>query len=736
MHLTHLELESVIRFLETKTGPDVIRTVRSLITGFGDATHGPTKATYISAVKQYSAHHNDVNWAIPLLQDIDGHFMIPSMEIVGPIFYRALEVRDVNVALEAYERICAKGVDTRTYYHSKIIQLLAEERRIDEAEAIHQKLIAKQGDGPGFAASRYIALIKACMLENDMQRAKKHVDSMLAHLERAGWSLKRHEKWAASQTALLFFARTQDTASMIPLMPEVTEKGVIPTARTVEAMAEMYAAFSSSGENGEVYRNQILDRIPKLDLARFWSGVIRALAAETELEEAGRIFTFMQKQHYRLTDAAICDLLNAYGRKNDLKGCERTLKYVKHHVSNLNTVFSNIIINTMRRFGQLDLCRSVFDGMAVRDVQSYTMMLLAYSDVAPEDGIVEMKKLLDEMVRAGIPRSERIYAIVIGGCRGRLDLAEKYFHMMESERIQATVYTYGAMMRVCAEARRGNEMAKWHSRMGANGIRPTWATFSVMIRCFLDNKDHLTVKLLHTQMRKMGIRVNEVMAIMLMESYHSVRDVRGAQGAFEEYRAANARISEDVFHVLIDGFAEQGDVKRVEDWINKMRLFALKPTAVTKGIRMKAASFAGNHEGVMEQYEKLKDGDGPNSVHVTMALDSAGFSGTPEEAQDLFEEARRAGKVPVNTYNAFIEAMGRHGRDDAVLGALYGMMEDGLLPTRKTYLTAMSLIGRPKRDEVRAFFNTFAPEVMSKGLPFSDSPFPKTNPKKKAKTIA
>lgn len=202
------------------------------------------------------------------------------------------------------------------------------------------------------------------------------------------------------------------------------------------------------------YARKVFDKMQEKSIVS-WNVMINALVDLGEFEDSLRMFREMQRV-FEPDGYTMQSLINACSGLGALSLGIWAHVYVKRRCKfdvNLDVLMNNSLVDMYCKCGELKFAVQVFDGMRVRDVNTWNSMILGFAmhgDV--EEALFYFRKMVDE---EGIRPNSITFVGVLSACnhRGLVKEGQEYFDKMINQyKIDPVLEHYGCLVDLLARA--------------------------------------------------------------------------------------------------------------------------------------------------------------------------------------------------------------------------------------------------------------------------------------------
>ncbi|GAA0187507.1 hypothetical protein LIER_34795 [Lithospermum erythrorhizon] len=203
-----------------------------------------------------------------------------------------------------------------------------------------------------------------------------------------------------------------------------------------------------------------------------------------------------------------------------------------------NAVTFGTLIDGYCKVGNMEASMGLFNEMAIKglkaDVVVYTTLIDGHFKVGKSEVAL---KLFKEMIEAGIcPNSFTSSSMVDGLCKdGRLNDAIVFLNKTgvgtsgeaaiktNANNFHANVVVYTALIQGLCKDGRILKASKFFLDMRRNGLKPDEYTYSILIEGHFIAERVCSLMMLHADMLKMGIKLNDALCKLLGMAYNNIK---------------------------------------------------------------------------------------------------------------------------------------------------------------------------------------------------------------------
>lgn len=313
--------------------------------------------------------------------------------------------------------------------------------------------------------------------------------------------------------------------------------------------------------------------------------------------------------------------------------------------------------------------------------------------------------MLDTMHIQNVPRSERVYAVLVRGCAKNkpLSIALSVLRRMKEDGFSPqTVDTYNALLDGCSRAGRLAAARSILKKMKKDSkLRPNLASYNAFLACCGKAKDpDRAFEVLSEMKQSQGIKPNARSYNFVVVACASVGDVERAFAIAEEMRDAGIRINVVTYNNLVQACCIAGRIDRAFALVKEMvQAQGLSPNSHTYNILIRGCGQWGELEAALRLLQSMPSaGVHPTVITYSVAVAACARTGGSialDKAFELVRTMRENGVKPnIVTYNSLIHACSR-GRNPAMAFQLLdSMRKDGITPDTVTQCSLVDAYGR------------------------------------------
>uniref|UniRef100_A0ACD5U1K7 Uncharacterized protein n=1 Tax=Avena sativa TaxID=4498 RepID=A0ACD5U1K7_AVESA len=315
-------------------------------------------------------------------------------------------------------RVFAQVRDPNLHLHNAMIKLYAQNHLHREAVTVYIRMLRCHpfpsagfaGGGDGFT---YPFLLKACggMMALDMGK------QVHAHVVRSGCDSNS----IVQNSMIEMYTRAGDLALARKVFDGMQDRDVVSWNTVISAHARL----------GQMRKARALfNSMPEKTIVS-WTALVSGYTAAGDFSGAVEAFRLMQMEGFEPDDVSIVAVLPACAQLGSLELGRWIYAYCNRHRMLRKTYVCNALMEMYAKCGCIDEALQLFDGMAEKDVISWSTMI---GGLAAHGRAKEAVRLFVEMEREGKVRPNGITFVgLLSACShaGLLDEGLDYFDRMK-----------------------------------------------------------------------------------------------------------------------------------------------------------------------------------------------------------------------------------------------------------------------------------------------------------------
>eukprot|EP01018_Ginkgo_biloba_P022118 Gb_05942 [translate_table: standard] len=474
------------------------------------------------------------------------------------------------------------------------------------------------------------------------------------------------------------------------------------------ALLDMYAKCGNISNARTVF-----DKMPERNTVS-WTAMITGYAQDRQGEEALKLFTQMHRIAVKLDGFALSSVLCACAISAFLEEGNQVHAHVMKSGFESDVSVRNVLVDMYAKCGNPDSARNVFDKMLVRNVISWTTMIVGYTQNSWNE---EAINIFQQMQWAGMKPDQFTFASVLSACASLAALEEGnqlHAHVikvgLESDEfvknalvdmyakcesiaqarnafdnmLEQSVVSFNAMIAGYAQHGLADEALKLLRQMQRAAMKPNQSTFVSIFRACATVGAMEQGKQVHAHVIK-----SEIVSDIFVES--ALVDVYSKCASIGDARKTFTRMSErDIvsWNAMIAGYTQNGHGEEALKLYCQMQWAGMKPNHFTfVGVLTSCASLAALEQGIQVHTKIIKIGF-ESDVYVGNALvDMYAKCGSIEDASILFDRMLNRDVV---CWNAMIARYAQHGCGMEALKLFEQMQGAGVKPNHITFIGVLS----------------------------------------------
>ncbi|KAL9342313.1 hypothetical protein Peur_065638 [Populus x canadensis] len=212
------------------------------------------------------------------------------------------------------------------------------------------------------------------------------------------------------------------------------------------ALVDMYLKCGEAG-----FARHMFDKMPVKNVVS-WNSMISGLAQQGQFKEALDVFRRMQKVGLKPDDVTLVAVLNSCANLGMLDLGKWVHAYIDKSHLRADGFIGNALVDMYAKSGSIDQAFRVFQAMKLRDVYSYTAMIVG---LAMHGEVESALSIFSEMPRTGIKPDEVTFVGVLSACShaGLVKEGRRYFEdMSKVYNLEPQAEHYGCMVDLLGRA--------------------------------------------------------------------------------------------------------------------------------------------------------------------------------------------------------------------------------------------------------------------------------------------
>ncbi|KAG9457268.1 hypothetical protein H6P81_001776 [Aristolochia fimbriata] len=212
------------------------------------------------------------------------------------------------------------------------------------------------------------------------------------------------------------------------------------------ALVNMYLKCGDSGSAYQVFRE-----MPKRNVVS-WNSLISGLVDQGDFKAALSLFRRMQQEQIKPDDVTIVAVLNSCSNLGAHELGKWIHVYIQRNSIKADGFIGNALVDMYAKCGSINQALQVFQGMACKDVYSYTAMIVGF---AMHGQAKKALSLFHEMLKEGIRPDSVTFIGVLSACShsGLVDEGRRHFQeMVKLYDLEPQIQHYGCMVDLLGRA--------------------------------------------------------------------------------------------------------------------------------------------------------------------------------------------------------------------------------------------------------------------------------------------
>ncbi|CAN0890403.1 Pentatricopeptide repeat-containing protein At5g50280, chloroplastic [Linum grandiflorum] len=343
--------------------------------------------------------------------------------------------------------------------------------------------------------------------------------------------------------------------------------------------------------------------------------------------------------------------------------------------------------------GRYDDARKVYDKMLETDIQPSHATCSIMMAVMKKQGRFE-KEALDffrTTFRKGVewnPGSliDLIRSLCAAGLK---EQAAMILPEMVKAGVPPDAMLYNMLMKSYLDSKQHQQAENLFAEMKSLGIEPTTATYHVLMDAYSRAMQPEKVEELLKEMQDRDLKPNSKSFSSLIRAYGSRRKCEMAKDAFMRMKRLGIEPHPHTYNALIRAYSASGQYEQTYAVFEDMQFEGVIPSLDTYTALLDAIRHAGDADKLTKIWKQMrKENHAVSRGMLSIILDGFAKQGCYLEAREVVDEFGKLGfERGVSTYNALMDAYARGGRQSEFPRVLEEMLGVGLKPDSVTYQT-------------------------------------------------
>ncbi|TVU50766.1 hypothetical protein EJB05_02155, partial [Eragrostis curvula] len=538
----------------------------------------------------------------------DGAAAAPTRACLGAL---AAAYADAGMDGKAAE-MCARarelyGALPATAHCNRLLRLLVERRRWEDARKLYDEMLAEEGGG----ADNYstCVMVRGLCLEGRVEEGRKLVE--------ARWGVGCIPHVVFYNVLIDGYCRRGDIRRGLLLLGDMETKGFLPTTVTygviinwlgrkgdLEKIASTLDEMRVRGlsPNVQIY-NTVIDALCKCRSASqalavlkqmFANGcdpdvvtfntLIAAFCREGFVQEAEQLLRKAIRMELKPNRNSYTPLIHGFCIRGEVMVASDLLVEMMEQGHTPDVVTFGALIHGLVVAGQVTEALIVRDKMIERqvmpDANKYNVLI---SGLCKKQMLPAAKNLLAEMLENNVQPDKYVYTTLIDGFirSENLSDAKKIFEFMEQKGVCPDVVGYNAMIKGYCQFGMMNEAILCMSSMKKVGYIPDEYTYTTVIDGYTKQGNMSAALRLLCDMMKRRCKPNVVTYSSLISGYCKIGDTDTAEDLFENMRSEGLFPNVIHYTILIGSLFKKDKVRKAAAYFERMLLNHCSPNDVT-----------------------------------------------------------------------------------------------------------------------------------------------------------
>lgn len=454
----------------------------------------------------------------------------------------------------------------------------------------------------------------------------------------------------------------------------------------------------------------VFDRLATRDVVT-WNAMLAGYTQSGNSRKALDLYASMQEEGVTPDNVTFVSILKACSIGGAIEEGKQIHDKILRKGIEVDNFVGNSLLDMYAKCGCVDDARKVFDKMPLRDVVTWSSMILAY---VKRDRGHEAVELYERMEQAGIiPANDITYLGILGACASVGALQHgKRIHALVLERSvdinvlvgsalvdmyvkcgspeearhvfdcmpKKNVVTWNALISGYAKGGLGLKALDIYASMRDHLVTPVHATFVSVLNACGSVGALREGKLVHSELVKAGHETDTIIGNALVDMYSKCGSMKDARRVFDRMPTRDGV----TWSTIITGYARNGGGEEAIKLYVEMQLYGISPPneVAFAGLLKSCASTGSMEEGKKVHSQILERGFEANPIVRNTMVDMYGKFGSLDEAQRLFDTSS---KRDVIMWNSLIHSYGQHNRLEKALQCFEEMERQGVRPNATSF---------------------------------------------------
>eukprot|EP01018_Ginkgo_biloba_P004533 Gb_08027 [translate_table: standard] len=472
----------------------------------------------------------------------------------------------VKEALEILHFMDKEGIRADSGSYAHLVQACTSRKFVAEGKRVHAHMIQTGFETGNFVKTKLLIMyVKCCSLVE-----AHHVFDELPEPNLVSWN--------AMITGYAQNGRIEDARQVFENMPE----------QNVVSWNAMIAGYTQNGILE--YARRLFDEMPERNVVS-WNAMIAGYAKNKQGGEALKMFSRMQSVGLKANQSTFSSILSVCSSLADMDWGRLVHARLVKTVSEPDVFVGSVLIDMYSKCGNIDDAFQVFEEMPVRNVVSWTTMVVAYFQ------------------------------------HGRTENAHHLFEKMPEH----NMVSWTAMITGYAQNELHEEALKLFSQMQSAGMKLNRSTFSSVLRTCASLAAVEQGKQVHGLTIKTLFESDVFVGSALVDMYSKCGSIKYARHLFDTMPERNV-VS---WTTMIAGYAQHGLGNEAVQLFEKMQRESTTPNHITFVALLSACSHAGLADEGWHYFNSMNRDHciTPRAEHYACMVDLLGRLGCVDEAE-------------------------------------------------------------------------------------------------------
>lgn len=407
---------------------------------------------------------------------------------------------------------------------------------------------------------------------------------------------------------------------------------------------KLLGMYAKCGSLEDAYR--VFDDMRERNLYS-WSAMIGACSRERRWGEVVELFYLMMIEDGIVPDEFLFPkILQACGNCGDLETGRLIHSLVIKSGMDFDVRVNNAVLAVYAKCGCLELTKSFFHNMKVRDIVSWNSIITGY---CRKGEIYEAWKCLELMHKEGVEPGLVTWNILVSSFNqlGKHDVAIKMMKEMEDCGILPDVFTWTSVISGFTQSNQISQPFNYFNKMLCAGVQPNDITLISLISACASLKDLRKGRALHAYGLKAGFGEDVLLGNSLIDMYSKCLKLEAAQLIFDTISAKDVY----TWNSMIAGYCQAGYCGKANDLFSKMQDHGVLPNVITWNALIMGYMQKGDEDQAMDLFQRMEKDGGVKQDTASWNALIAGYlrNGKKNKALAMFRQMQFLDMKP-NTF--------------------------------------------------------------------------------------